>query len=194
MTGRPRTYEPEVLIDRAIDVFWTKGYDAASAKDLLQALQIGQGSFYNTFEGGKRELFEKCINRFSEKELKKFHAGLQQSDDSIEFLKNFFRATVNSPKERKLKGCFLCNTIVELANIDSELESTAAKLLARLEDSFRTIIEQAQQEGRLENSTSPEVLAKHLINLWNGINITQRLHPNDKTIKAVIEMNLELLS
>lgn len=194
MAGRPRIYETDELIDRAIDVFWTKGYEAASAKDLLAALQIGQGSFYNTFQGGKRELFEKCLRRFSDEAAEQFQTNLQKADDPIEYLKRFFLAVANSPREQKLKGCLLCNTIVELTSIDSGLKNMAAKLLARLEESFRTIIEQAQQKGRLENRTSPEVLAKHLINLWNGINITQRLNPNDKTMKAVIEMNLEPLN
>ncbi len=191
--GRPRLYASNELIDAAIDVFWTKGYDATTTKDLLQALQIGQGSFYNTFKGGKRELFEKCLLHFSDNVLQKFKTELQQSADEITFLKDFFRNTVNTSLAHKLKGCLLSNTVVELTNVDSELKDFAKVLLVKMEGVFVAIIKQAQQNGRLRNTTSPEILAKHLINLWNGIHVTQKLNPDSTTMSAVVELNLEPL-
>jgi TetR/AcrR family transcriptional repressor of nem operon len=193
MAGRPRTFETELLIDRAIEVFWTKGYVASSADELLKAMQIGQGSFYSTFKGGKRELFEKSLIQFSNKAVERFNANLNQSSDSIEFLKLFFLVLANSSKEKKLKGCYLGNAIVELTNTDVNLKKLAAKLLTRLEESFKNIIDQAQKDGRIKNKTSSKIIAKHLINLWNGINITRRLYPDEENIKAIIELNLEVL-
>ena len=193
MAGRPRIFEPEVLIDRAIEVFWAKGYSASSAEDLLKAMQIGQGSFYATFKGGKKELYQKSLIRFSDKAAERFIDRLNQSADSIEFLKRFFLSLADSPQERKQKGCYLGNAIVELANTELQLKDTASTLLIRLEKSFQEIIEQAQTEGRLTNKMPASLIARHLINLWNGINITQRLYPVDASIKSLIELNLKVL-
>ncbi len=193
MAGRPRLFETELLIDRAIEVFWARGYGASSTENLLKAMQIGQGSFYATFKGGKSELFQKSLLRFSDKAMKAFNDRLKQSDDSVKFLRTFFLSLADSSQERKQKGCFLGNTIVESAETDVQLKNTASMLLTRLENQFKAIIEQAQQNKRITNTTPAELIAKHLITLWNGINITQRLYPEDKSIRAVIELNLSIL-
>lgn len=193
MAGRPRLFETEIVIERAIEVFWTKGYIDSSAEELLRAMQIGQGSFYSTFKGGKKELYEKSLIQFSDKANARFNENLRKSNDSIEFLKKFFQAMAYSSRERKLKGCYLGNAIVELSNTDVYLKELASKLLERLELSFKRVVDEAQKDGRIKNKTSSEIIARHLINLWNGINITRRLYPDDESLKTIIDLNLEIL-
>ena len=65
MAGRPKIFEEKDIINKAIEVFWTKGYEAASSDDLLAAMGIGKGSFYLAFKGGKKELYEKSLEQFS---------------------------------------------------------------------------------------------------------------------------------
>lgn len=193
MAGRPKIFDEQTVIDKAIEVFWTKGYEAASAEELLKAMNIGKGSFYLSFKGGKKELFEKSLEQFSNKAAEKFGRDLASSNDPVGFLKNFFLSMADSPRERQLKGCYLGNAIVEMSNIDNKTKNKAAKLLSQLEENFRIIIEDAIQSNRLKTKESPEILARLLINLWNGINITRRMHPEDKTLKRMIELELEIL-
>jgi len=54
MAGRPKIFDEQDVINKAIEVFWGKGYEAASADELLKAMNIGKGSFYLSFRGGKR--------------------------------------------------------------------------------------------------------------------------------------------
>lgn len=193
MAGRPRVFDEQAVIDRAIDVFWAKGYEAASADELLAAMNMGKGSFYLAFKGGKKELYERSLEQFNRMAMKKFEADLAKSNDKILFIRHFFLSLATSSKNRQMKGCYLGNALVEMAGQDTALQKKAAHLLGVLEDHFRDIIRQAQQEGKLKTKEKPETLARHLINLWNGINITRRMHPSDPGLEAMIRLSLSVL-
>ena len=193
MAGRPKQFNEIEILDKAIDIFWSKGYEAASAEELLRAMNIGKGSFYLAFPGGKRELFEKSLTRFSDRSAAVFNENLLKARSPVEFIKTFFLKLPALPLERKLKGCYLGNAVMEMAGIDQELKENASNLLGKLQASFTAIIRNAQEQGLLKTKQPAELLSLHLINLWNGINLTQRLYPDNRDIKNVINMNLAFL-
>jgi TetR/AcrR family transcriptional regulator, transcriptional repressor for nem operon len=192
-SGRPRIFEAQDVIDKAIRVFWSKGYEAASAEELLESMHIGKGSFYNFFKGGKRELFEKSLDRFSDQAVARFDEDLARAADPIGYLKTFFLSMADAPKTKQLQGCYLGNAMVELAHLDPDLKRHAGKLLQRLEERFQGIIRQAQESRLLKTREAPDMLARHLINLWNGINVTRRMHSADERLRQVIALNLRVL-
>jgi len=193
MAGRPKQFNEIEILDKAIEIFWSKGYETASSEELLKAMNIGKGSFYLAFPGGKRELFEKSLTRFSDRSADVFNEKLQKARSPVEFIRTFFLKLPALPLERKLKGCYLGNAVMEMAGIDQELKENASNLLGKLQASFTAIIRNAQEQGLLKTRQPAELLSLHLINLWNGINLTQRLYPDNNSIKDVIHMNLTLL-
>ena len=83
--------------------------------------------------------------------------------------------------------------MAELSNRDSELKAKAAVLLLKLEMLFCKVIKECQQDGRLETLEKPEILAKYLLSIWNGLNISVRIYPNKKLLKPLVEKQLEIL-
>ena len=193
MAGRPKIYSDEALIDKATEVFWQKGYESASAKDLMTAMDIGQGSFYRSFPGGKKELYQKSLNRFLTKSIGQFHKGLENSQDPVQFIKDFFYAIPRRTPIEKNCGCYLGNAIVESSNLDDETQKISIDLLSKLKDGFEKALEKAQQLGKFDANKSPKMVALFLINLWNGINVTQRMYPQPKEVEQVLKMNLQVL-
>lgn len=193
MAGRPKYYTDEELIDRATKVFWEKGYAAASAKDLLKGMDIGQGSFYRSFPGGKKELYQKTLLRFVEISINDFYADLDKNSCPIKSLKDFFFNVPMRSASKISNGCYLGNSIVELSNLDEETMTIASNLLKKLKDGFETALKRAQEEGKLSVEKSPQIIALHLINLWNGINVTQRMDFTPKQLKEVLKLNLQIL-
>lgn len=193
MAGRPKHNTDDELIDRAIKVFWEKGYHAASAKDLLKGMDIGQGSFYRSFPGGKKELYQKSMIRFLEKANKAYFKGLEESDCPITHVQNFFNVIPLRNKEEMYNGCYLGNAIVELSNLDEESIRIATNLLNKLKDGFEKALVMAQEEGKLDSGKSPRTLALYLINLWNGINVTNRMNFSKKELKSVLGLSLQVL-
>lgn len=193
MAGRPKYYTDEELMNKAMKVFWEKGYAAASAKDLLKGMDIGQGSFYRSFPGGKKELYQKTLIQFLEVSIKSFHADLEESDCSLKFLKEFFYSIPMRSASTINNGCYFGNSIVELSNLDEETVSIASNLLKKLKDGFEKALKIAQKEGKLDAAKSTKIIALHLINLWNGINVTQRMNFTPKQLKEILKLNLQIL-
>ena len=193
MAGRPKHYQDEELIDRATEVFWKKGYNAASAKDLLEAMDIGQGSFYRSFPGGKKELYQKSLNRFFEKADKQFNKGLNESQDPKQFIKDFFLSVADRQVPEQMNGCYIGNAVIELCNLDEETKKISSDLLIKLKGSFKKALVKAQKLGTLDAQKSPSALAEELLNLWNGINVTQRMQPKSTRVRAIIESSLRIL-
>lgn len=191
--GRPKGFDEDEVLDRAMEVFWAKGFSAASAEDLLAAMGIGKGSFYLAFKGGKRELYERTLERRSRRGLEQFDAGLAATGDPIGYLKGFFLALADTGRDRRLLGCYLGNALVEMAALDDGLRVQAAQLLSKLERRFREILRKAKEERLIRTREEPEVLAAHLINLWNGLNVTRRMPSQEKNLRGIIELNFRLL-
>lgn len=194
MAGRPKHYSDEELIDRAIEVFWEKGYNAASAKDLLKAMDIGQGSFYRSFPGGKKELYQKSLNRFFDKSNKQFEKGLSESQDPKQFIIDFFLKVTERSTAARMNGCYLGNAVVEQSNLDKDTKKISSDLLMKLKESFKRAIVKAQKNGTIDAKKCPHALSEQLLNLWNGINVTQRVNPKSPKVKAIIESSLQILN
>lgn len=192
MAGRPRQFDEIEIIERAAEVFWLKGYEAASAEELLIAMNIGKGSFYLLFKGGKRELFEKTLEHFSQESLYRLKRGLAEAPDKRIYLKEvFYELTEES--QSKNKGCYLGNAVVEMSNLDEELQLKAGYLLYRRELEFVKIINTLKDEDLLKTEKTSEMLGKYLINLWNGINITKRCGADAASLRSIIDLNFEIL-
>lgn len=193
MPGRPKIFDEEEILDKAIAVFWKNGYEASSTEILLEAMGIGKSSFYLAFKGGKKELFEKAMERRSSRLLGRLEKELLESDDKVQYLKSFFMEVLDPKSERYLNGCFLGNSIAELSNVDLDLKSKAAAWLMKMEKIFFKALKEAKKDGTLKTKENPEMLAKYLLTVWNGLNISVRVYPDLKLLKPMIEKQLQLL-
>src|SRR5688572_8579193 len=191
--GRPKDFDEAAVLDKAIDIFWRQGYKATNLEELLAAMQMGKGSMYHNF-GNKREVFKLALNRFIQNFTTWFEGEMAKAKDPVAFMKEFFRRIPKQGTDEHKKGCFLGNTVAELACIDSGLEKVAIEHLAKMEHTFYIHIRESQQSGKLKSKVDARLLARHLINLWNGLNITRRMYPHSKDLMPLVEMQLKLLS
>ncbi|AZA51764.1 TetR/AcrR family transcriptional regulator [Chryseobacterium sp. G0201] len=193
MAGRPKIFDENQAIEKATEVFKNKGYDTASADELLNAMGIGKGSFYLAFKGGKQELYLRSIKQFSDLFHQKLSEGIANSDNEIEFIKQLFLGLANGSGCDKERGCYLGNALVQLSEKDDEIKKISAEILKNLQHLFAEVINKAQKNGQLKSTEDPEILAWHLTNLWNGIHVTKRMENSAKTLTSMIELNLKLL-
>lgn len=193
MRGRPSIYDNKEVLQKAQQVFWAKGFTATSLEDILTATGLGSGSFYHAFKGGKKELFRKAIQQRREA-FQEFRGELERSKAPVELIKDFFRSMAKDERQRHLQGCIIVNTVVEMACLDDELGEEAIAILKEVEQMFTATIRKAQQNGTLKNPAKPEILGRYLITLWNGMNVTRRMYPDQKVLSEQIEMQLEIIS
>lgn len=193
MRGRPVLHSDVHLIEKAQEVFWKKGYTATSLGDLLNVTGAGSGSFYNTFKGGKKEVFRKAILQRREA-FDQFKNELEESESPLDLIKDFFRNVAQADQETHLKGCIIANSVVEMAHIDNDLELEAVNILKEVEQMFSDAIRKAQESEKINNCTDPQILGRYLITFWCGLNTLRRMYPHRETLLHQIEMQLAVVS
>tara|TARA_R110002020_G_scaffold356426_1_gene569006 strand:- start:448 stop:1029 length:582 start_codon:yes stop_codon:yes gene_type:complete len=193
MRGRPTQHNNKHLIEKAQDIFWKKGYTATSLGDLLEATGAGSGSFYNTFKGGKKEVFRKAILQRREA-FNQFQKELNASEAPLDLIKDFFINIADSEHESHLKGCIIANSVVEMTFIDHELEMEAITILKEVEQMFSDTIQKAQDSGKIQNRTDAKILGRYLITFWCGLNTLRRMYQDRDILQQQIEMQLAVIS
>ncbi|MFH6604335.1 TetR/AcrR family transcriptional regulator [Maribacter algicola] len=193
MKGRPHIHNDKEVVLKAQELFWKKGFNATSLADLSKATGAGAGSLYNSFKGGKKELFKKSLQQRRE-DFNDFKIQLEKSDSPIKLIKDFFLSVAVASKSTHLKGCIIANTVVEMAFVDNELEQSAIEILKDTEKLYTSIILTEQKKGNIKSKLPADYLGKFLITLWCGINSFRRIYPNEKILKQQIEMQLQILN
>ena len=192
MAGRPKIFTQEEVLGHAIDLFWRNGYEATSTEELLNKMKLNKGSLYNAF-GNKKHLFMKAMDLFAEVFERELNAKIVAATSPLEGIQGFFLELAGANNDTHSKGCFMGNSLAELANIDEELKQKAIGHLKELEKVFLKYIRRAKKSGELKTDQTPEVLARYLLNLWNGINISRRIYPRKDLLLPVIRLQLEVL-
>ncbi|MEY8759678.1 TetR/AcrR family transcriptional regulator [Chryseobacterium tongliaoense] len=193
MAGRPKIFDEHQAIEKATQVFRDKGYDNASADELLNAMGIGKGSFYLAFKGGKQELYIRSLEQFSQSFYKSFSEQLSRSDNEIDFIRQFFLKLAEAHDCDQERGCYLGNALVQLSEKDNNVKQISAESLKNLQQIFAKAIRKAQYNREIKNTTDAEILGWHLTNLWNGLHVTRRMENSPIILRSVIEMNLKIL-
>ncbi len=191
MAGRHRTFEEAIVLKKASEVFWAKGYESTTTEDLLKAMHLNKGSLYNAF-GNKKSLFQQVVNFHATNLFLDLDQRIKGSVHPIQVIKELFRE-VCDPEDPAMheKGCFFGNAVSELASIDKELERMAVEKLRTLESFFEKALEQAKDLNQWSGDT--KTTARYLITIWNGVNVTRRMYPRRSDLEPSLRMSLQVL-
>ncbi|MFI0738062.1 TetR/AcrR family transcriptional regulator [Streptomyces sp. NPDC021100] len=189
--GRPKQFDPDLAVERAMEVFWSKGYAATTPQDLVDALGIGKGSLYNAF-GSKRELFERALCRYRDGQALAL-VELLEADGPV---KELLRRTLRLLAEMDLsdpvrRGCMAVNTAAELGGRDEEAVALVRRMFDRTEDAFRALIEKGQRTGEIAAGRDARDVGSLLLSTVIGLRLMARVADGperlDRVINAVID-------
>ena len=185
-TGRPLEFEPDAVLDSAMRLFWTQGYEATSLELLEQETRLSRSSLYNTF-GSKRELFERAMTRylaFLDQQLlgplETGQAGLADLDVFVERL----GMQIDGPG--MIAGCLLTNSLVEFGGHDDEIVRRGHAYVDRARKAIRAALDRATDLGEVEPESVP-ARAELLVGLVLSINLVARSGLGKKTFSALVE-------
>ncbi|ASJ70197.1 TetR/AcrR family transcriptional regulator [Granulosicoccus antarcticus] len=169
-----KSFDEEVAVSKAMDVFWQKGFEPASIADLIAETGITRGSLYNAF-GGKEQLFIRALQKYDQEYRCAMLTELEALDDPMLTLRKFFDGIVADTLADPLKkGCFLINTSSDLAIHGEAVNQIVRDGLRELESFFSRNIKQAQARKELPLSLDPEASAKGLLSMVVAIRVLGR--------------------
>jgi TetR/AcrR family transcriptional repressor of nem operon len=170
--ARTKEFEPERALERATDLFWRAGYEATSVQELLDAMGIGRGSFYDTF-GDKHALFLAALDRYRESAESGTVSALEADGSPKGAIRAAFGAMVDelADQEEPRRGCLLANSMVELAPRDPEVMDRVSRYVARMEEAFARTVRRGQAAGEIGAQHDPVALARFLVNNALGLRV-----------------------
>lgn len=144
--GRPRAFDRTEALMRARDLFWTRGYEATSLDDLVQAMGISRSSFYAAF-GSKREALKAALSLYTEASLAQLRGEIDAAPDRQGALARAVAVVCDTRGGRR--GCFFANCVTEFGAVDPELDVLIQGHLAALEALFLPLIGGAPEGAAL---------------------------------------------
>ena len=166
---RPREFSETKVLEQAMDVFWLKGYEAASLKDLIGAMGISKSSFYETF-GSKHDIFIDAIENYIETVTGSVVKMLDGESSGKTAVENLFRIIVeNESGQNGSRGCLLCNCAVEISQRDPVAARHVALGMVRIEDALYRAVRRGQEAGEIPAGRDARALARYLVSSENGL-------------------------
>jgi TetR/AcrR family transcriptional regulator, transcriptional repressor for nem operon len=170
--ARPREFDPEVAMDKAMGLFWDVGYEEASLADLLSEMGITKGSFYKAFRD-KHSVYLSALDHYNDKVIGSTVAYLadQNQGSGKERILGLFAVVADRAKrDGNRLGCFLCNALVDKAAEGGEAEKKLQAMVRRLENAFY----KAVIENPSVNETGARETARGVLSAYFGLHVLGR--------------------
>jgi AcrR family transcriptional regulator len=192
--GRPRGYEPEVALARALDVFWKDGFAATSLDDLSAATGMNRPSLYGAF-GDKRELYIKTYQSYRDRARLRMGEVFSADLPLRPLLQRVYGIALDMylSGEDGPRGCFTVMTATSEAVFDPDIRGLVLSGLSEMDRFFARLFKAAQARGELPTSADPVVLAQLASATIHTIAIRARAQVPRKELEAIVKGAIEVL-
>ncbi len=187
--GRPREFDADQALDRALKVFWRRGYEGATLPHLTAAMGINRPSLYAAF-GSKEELFRKALDRYAEGPAACLMKALSEPTARAVAERLLAGAIDVVTDRRNPRGCLMVQGALACGET---AESARRELVARrlaADVAIRERLERAVAEGDLPAGSDPADLARYVATLMRGIAVQAAGGASREELRRVAEMAL----
>ncbi|MCK1286890.1 TetR/AcrR family transcriptional regulator [Bradyrhizobium sp. 44] len=187
--GRPRSFDTDAAVERAMGVFWSRGYHATALPDLLRATKLSRGSLYAAF-GDKHSLFLRALDRYVAEALTRMDVEFDKEpvDGLRAYLAGYVDRTSGANGRR---GCLLVATAMELAGRDAEVDRRIASFFKAMEARVADALSRAKAAGKLADGVEPSSAAKILLCFVEGLRVVGKTAPTRITSQAAVDALLD---
>ena len=166
--GRKREFDYGRALKRATRLFWAKGYLDASMRDLLKAMDIGEGSFYHLF-GSKKRLYLECLKHYNDTVTRRRLAVLESEPSVRKGVRNFFKSVLDELDDPKTpQVCLMSRSLSSDVLDEAELESYVKSGMEGFEERIVARLNEAKRAGELPADFQAEIAAQIIFTYLQG--------------------------
>lgn len=184
-------FDEKEKIEKAMNVFWEKGYNATSMQDLVDAMQINRSSLYNTFED-KHKLFLKCLSTYFDHVLLELKEKVAQEQSAKQALIQLIRDKVSWLVDCE-KGCLGMKTIFEIGSEDSEVRKQIQKYNEMYLVFISEVVQKAIDAKELNETSDAYLIAEYIVTSFTGWKQSYILERNPIRIKKMSEFLIKTI-
>ncbi len=177
---RRQEFIEEEVIQKAMEVFWKKGYAATTTRDLTEAMQINISSLYNSI-GDKRQLFIRCIRHYSNIRIRAVELRLAKYDSPFQMLEAFIKEVAKTIITEP-SSCMCVKAAFEIEGDDPEVNQAINEYNDHLHGFMKRMVISAQESGEIAASESGDIIADYLDSLFTGWYNSFIIHKDKKRI------------
>ncbi|MDN7492949.1 TetR family transcriptional regulator [Burkholderia sp. AU31652] len=188
--GRPRSFDKEAALDRAMEVFWRLGYEGASMADLTAAMGIASPSLYAAF-GSKEALFRLALEHYSATEGREIWGGVEQAGSAHDAVRNYLMDTARVFTRRsKPAGCLIVLSALHPAERSDTVRQTLIAMRERTVEHLRERLMQGVATGEIAAQANLDAIARYYVTVQQGMSIQARDGASRRDLEAVAQAAL----
>jgi len=191
--SRHKEFDRDEALQKAMEVFWSQGYEAASINNLVKHMGINRQSLYDTF-GDKHTLYLQAIDRYREVEGRKIFELLETPGSVKKTLRQLFQSVVEeSLRDQARRGCFIGNAMSELAGRCPETAARACGNMAAVEEALYRTLLRGRKNGEIRNGRDLRAVARYLYSSLQGLQLMGKATQDRKTLEDIVKVTLSAL-
>jgi TetR/AcrR family transcriptional regulator, transcriptional repressor for nem operon len=188
--SRPRRFDEQHVVDRAMELFWTKGYEATSISDLTAELGVHPGTLYRTFND-KHTLFLRALARYRDSQACALAPALMAGGPVLPRLRAVLIGLIElAAEEKEPRGCLVANTAGELLPGDEDVARGVADALSVVEDGFLQGLRAAARQGEIAGTLDLPGCAAMLTMLVQGLQMVAKADPDPRRLVRGVDVAL----
>ncbi|RUT82268.1 TetR/AcrR family transcriptional regulator [Mesorhizobium sp. M7A.T.Ca.TU.009.02.1.1] len=191
--GRPREFDMDIALDRAVRVFSERGYHGTSITDLTHVMNLAQGSIYKAFKD-KQGVFLAAFQRYRSIRTEKLRKAIGDSGSGLERLRRALGFYVESAHgEEGRQGCLVVGSAAEISTFDLEVARHITTALERNEALLTDLVRQGQNDGSIPSHVDSETSARMMLCLVQGMRVVGKTGRSRDDMQAVVDIAIKSL-
>jgi len=191
--SRTKEFDPDAALQRALELFWERGYEATSMSDLVEHLGIARASIYATF-GDKHTLYLRALDRYVRTREPDPIEMLSQPGPVLPAVRALVEAyAAESVCDERRRGCMVVNTAIELMSRDPQAARQVEANWDAMETALTSALTRARAQDEMPEGKDPRALARFLLVLLQGMRVLGRAHPDPGRLRDAAAQALNIL-
>lgn len=190
--GPDKQFDPKEALEKAMQLFWAKGYAATGMAELQQQMGIGRKSLYDTF-GNKRQLFIKALQLYSDSVVRQMIRELKKEGSPLENVRRLMRILQERHSIPDSKGCLLGVSMAQFCTDDAEMAEVLRHHIQGVEEAYYKVFKRAQDVGELDGNTNIRDLARLYMGIQQGLALIGRVQDTPAVPKSIVNAALAML-
>lgn len=181
-------FDEDVVLARAMDLFWRRGFEATSVQDLVDELGVSRSSLYATF-GDKDRLFQAALVRYCSTEAGPRHDLLRGSGPVLDAVRELLEGIAAAPfVHPDRRGCLVVNAAMERAPAHRATAEAVAAQFGRFEEALTRALRRGQEQGELDRGQDARALARFLVTVVQGMRVIGKAGADPTALDDVVEI------
>lgn len=190
---RTREFDANEALDKAMRLFWRKGYAETSMRDLVAHTGVAHAGLYSAF-GGKRALYQAALDHYDATYGNYMIGPLEAPGAGRAEVEQFFAAVLDAVRTNRWgDGCFMCNTAIEFGTDAGDILASARGNIERMAAGFRRALVRAKDLGEVRAGLDPDATADFLVSTFHGVAVMARSKTSHDRIEHTIGIALREL-